>query len=846
MKLELYSATHRETVKLLSGKLRHENPNRPLFLTGAGASFTSGVPTATELVWLIGRHAFAEREKGSVNAFSNVTQTDGMNFLRKQGWFDRNQLAECFPLAVQHLLRPQSTRQQFFHQHTRYQVISPGYRALGRMFLRQLCRTILTTNFDPLLKDAFHEHKQQLHEIVEVNQMPGDMTRFDVHRRCQIVYLHGSIEHYTDRNLPEEVQQLNIPLAKRLWPMLADAPLIVVGYRGAEPSIVKHLLGGGIKESYGFKHGIYWCCRNPDEVHPQVRELAELIPQNFSLLKITGFDELICDLDAELSGETCYAEQKAAEVQQPSWDRSPVAGGEMDEIDEAALITTLTDYCENLQLGKMDRSRLDKMLIDRSLAVYVDGRLVPTNACLLLFGKDPQKRFPHALVTLLAERKRQSVFAGSLLRQLRDLRANLQSNEINPVLRVKNATGAEEIAAYSPRAVTELVANMLVHRNYEVLEFGTVHHEPGQSLAFANPGGLVPEVQQQIIIDANGNFQPKRNVSDCRNPVLADLFCGINQMDKQGSGLPDVQETMIKHGGRAEFRVLEDNTFLEVKLLQAEQPTASQLVATRRIQTEVYTTNLLSFKVLPSVIYQMPLFDASLRRPNFESDDERNNLPMCLVAGGSMLSFGDLRAVPHFAARHGAVGLVQEWELDDFLKEDVRRKHFVWLLGLHWNRHLAHFREDGLYLEYRRKRAFFHLLEGTANTIRYTSWLGRRVKRDVVKTRGEQGQEHENEGFFFRIEEMGGEWGIQVNPTYVFTDADGQTPLPPKFQTRRSTRRMKFDRNKMVGDDLMFWSRYLGGESEAINLGLGWDDDILIDMRFVFAELPVSKTLDEN
>ena len=845
MKIELSSESHRETVKILSGKLRHEHPNRPLFLLGAGASVTSGVPTAADLVWLIGRHAFAEREKGSINAFPNVTQTDARNFLKKQPWFDPEKLAECFPLAVQHLLRPQSVRQHFFLQHTRYQAISRGYQALGRLFLRQLCQTILTTNFDPLLRDTFHDHKQHLHEIVEVNQMPGDMTLFDVHRRCQIVYLHGSIDHYTDRNLPAEVERLNDAIAKRLWPMLADAPLIIVGYRGAEPSIVKHLLGGGVTESYGFKHGIYWCCRKPEDVHPQVCELAAKLPQNFSLLKIDGFDELMCDLDDALAGETCYVEQGTLEVK-PSWDRCPVANGSMDEIDDAAMFTTLTEYSDNLKLGKLDRSKLDRMLIDRCLAVRVEEQLVPTNACLLLFGKDPQRRFPHAVVTLLAERKRQSVFAGNLLRQLRDLRANLQGNEINPLLRLKNATGAEDTPAYAARAVTELVANLLVHRSYEVEEFGTVHYESGQSLTFANPGGLVPEVRQQVTVATDGQFQPKRDVSDCRNPVLADLFCGINQMDKQGSGLPDVQEAMLKHGGRAEFKIFENNTFLEVRLLQAEQSGTSQFVATRRVQTEVYTTNLLSFRVLPSQIFQMPTFDSNIRRVSFESNEEREHLPMCLAAGGSIISFGDLRRVPQFASRHGVVGLVKPWSLDEFLADDVRRKHFVWLLGLHWTHHLGRLRNDGLYVDYRRKRAYFHLLEGTANTVRYTSWLGRRTKRDVVKSRGDNGQEHENEGFFYHIEEMGGEWGIQINPTYVFTDKDGQTPLPPKFQTRRSTRRMKFDRNKMVGDDLMFWSRYLGGEGEAVNLGLGWDDDLLLDMRFVFAELPITKSSDEN
>jgi len=45
-------------------------------------------------------------------------------------------------------------------------------------------------------------------------------------------------------------------------PLLESTPLIVIGYRGAEPSIMESLLGAasGVK----FRHGIYWCVRNAE------------------------------------------------------------------------------------------------------------------------------------------------------------------------------------------------------------------------------------------------------------------------------------------------------------------------------------------------------------------------------------------------------------------------------------------------------------------------------------------------------------------------------------------------------------------------------------------------------
>ena len=88
---------------------------------------------------------------------------------------------------------------------------------------------------------------------------------------------------------------------------------------------------------------------------------------------------------------------------------------------------------------------------------------------------------------------------------------------------------------------------------------------------------------------------------------------------------------------------------------------------------------------------------------------------------------------------------------------------------------------------------------------------------------------------------MSGAWAIQLKPTYVFTGRDGRTPLPPTSQGRRATRRFKFDRNKMVEDDLTFWSRYLGLGNSVINLGRGFGDDLLLGTEYVSAEVPCTE-----
>jgi hypothetical protein len=185
--------------------------------------------------------------------------------------------------------------------------ISPGYHALADFMLRGLVWTILTTNFDRCLPRALEAKQPHLRYVSQVNRGRNDFAEFSVWNRHQIVWLPGRAEQYTDRNLEEEVAHLDESLASRLRPLLNDSPLVVIGYRGAEPSIMDDLLKAGLQSSQNFRNGIYWCTLPHQSLHPNVERLACALGRNFHLLEIEGFDELMSELAVELKGEDSYA-----------------------------------------------------------------------------------------------------------------------------------------------------------------------------------------------------------------------------------------------------------------------------------------------------------------------------------------------------------------------------------------------------------------------------------------------------------------------------------------------------------------------------------------------------------
>jgi len=834
----MVESPHQATVNQLAALFRSDQLTRPILLLGAGASFKCGVPTAADLVQQIVRLGCAIEKFGDERRVVHVTPTDTKSYCQRQAWWKADHIADCFPSAVQEVLRPPERRRRWLGTWVKHQQISEGYCALARIMVRKLCWTVLTTNFDSLLLDSLSPHRIQLRDIIEINRTRDDLSRFRSHNRCQIVYLHGAVDYYTDCNLVEEVSKLNSKLAEKIWPLLSEAPLIVVGYRGSEPSIMEHLLGKGIDKCDGFRHGIYWCHRK-GKLHPSVLHLQEKLGASFTALEIDGFDELFRDLDAALAGDSVSQERPIDADLSATWDAQPASGLTMADVNEDELRSTLVTYWKEVGIKPPSAEQLDRHLIELQLASRENGAIIPTNACVLLFGRNPGEHFPHAAVSLRVNKKKQSVFDGNLVRQFAAISEALNDVKMNPIVRLKNETGATEKQAFPPLALRELIVNLLVHRDYELHDISTIEQQPGISLEFRNPGGLPSSIRHRLAVGPNGLFSPIRGQSECRNSVIADIFCGLAQMDKAGSGLPDVQLEMPKHGGRAEFYCEADNAAVTIKLLQAEQRDLKATVAIRKTDTEVYTTNLLPLKELPASVFMAPLLQGLPKQPLYESEEERDLMPLCIRDAGYLMSFGDFRLVPKFASRHAAVDAARPVPILEFLRDEQRRRHFTWLAGRHWEAFLERFSRDGLYVQFKTKRVYFKLLTGESNVIHYKSRLGRKAHRAVVKLRRDDGSEHENEGFFYEVVRFGDCWAVQIKPTYVFTGTDGLTQLPPQRQTSKATRRIKFDRNKSVDDDLAFWAKYLGAESTSVNLGRGYGDDFILDIRFVEIEQPV-------
>jgi NAD-dependent SIR2 family protein deacetylase len=502
--------------------------SQPTLLLGAGASVTSGIPAAEDTAEKAVRWAWCHAQGRSPEDMK-VLSSDYFPWLGKQIWYSKDKtLAEQYPQVIGKLLGVKKIRRDFFEKLIAPPGIQPsvGYRSLARILHEGYISTVLTTNFDYCLDHArILENKP--HYLVSI-KTADDLVQFSSSpKHPQLIYLHGSVQHYSDKNLADEIGSLESRLIERLMPVVRDHPIVVVGYRGAEASIMRSLFINQVEAANHFTHGVYWCVRETEiesPLSPMLQEFASKIGTNFQLVPIKGFDELF---EKEIwnyllaDGETPTRRiggYRSLEIPQ---DMRAVLGSKPSDLDENTLLSRLSQYAKRLGIRGSevrDSKWLESEARKRNLITEEDEKPVPTMAGWLLFARSPRSRMPQALVRFRtkgpvqwlkgcfgedAATEREADGDGIVVGE-QEIGGNLwsQLDELTDLLSHVNRSftlkGEISSTAYpfSPIAIKEALVNALVHRDYALDEPIIVGVEPGR-IEVISPGGLIAEVKAQ-------------------------------------------------------------------------------------------------------------------------------------------------------------------------------------------------------------------------------------------------------------------------------------------------------------------------------------------------------------
>lgn len=808
--------------------------HKPIFLLGAGASVSSGVPLAGQLVESIAKFAYC---KSTARVFDDPTlmRSDWYRWLELRTWFNPNvSPANLYPTAVEELLQPSFVRKEFFLSILRRSLEpSVGYERLVSLMAKRSLTTVLTTNFDDLIARTVKGARSVGH-CVEI-KTPSDYSMFDTASGVpQVIYLHGSVDHYTDKNLVNETQRLDDDLVELLRPLLRDHPLVVVGYRGAEPSVMRHLLLEQSVSCKNYRRGIYWCYRkggDPLADSPLLRELQSQIQTNLQFVEIDGFDGLLTSIDKLVNAIPARTVSSAspAQIERLPFDMRP-SQRSLEDLSDTLIRSKLVSYAEALREDSpaLDTpERLVAAMESHHLAVLDASITKVTNGAVLLFAKKPEMQLgfgwidvavsgPPPWVAEVLDAGESSVgetetirIEGNLWEQLEQ--ATTLLSRANRPFRMKGAV-SHTAFPYPPLALKELLTNLIAHRSY-------VDDKPArisltlEEITFDNPGGLVDvvtrELEDESLQDVIG--VGSRRPKGYRNPVLADFFYSAGDMDKAGSGLPDVLREAANNLNRVRFGPADDNSRFIATIScrpEALQVDAQTRTAKASAGDHRYAANLLRVTEWPPSVWRIG---------TIEDAREVNKLDRIGVD-----AFGCARGwVWTFASRTAPSAkrlfeLAVEDEVEQVTTERLLSdRDAPSVVPALLNRALSiRLEKLGLTVRFEsgRMRAYFTSLDGTPREISYRSTFKqarRTVAKPIVSRSTGKTVYWEHKAVYLRFEQFGSAWALTLLPGYVFT-LDGETkPIASEKIGPLSTRRAARDYNPTVLHDLVFWSRML-------------------------------------
>jgi ATP-dependent DNA helicase RecG len=195
---------------------------------------------------------------------------------------------------------------------------------------------------------------------------------------------------------------------------------------------------------------------------------------------------------------------------------------------------------------EIPRVSIKDVLVKTIKAVkLVNGRLKPTRAGILFFGKAPQDFVPQSEVKVvrfkdatMTEFIDSAILKGSFYEILRDIEIFFWKNTrlASKIVEFERV----EIPEYPFEAIREAVVNAMAHRDYfragatvSILIFD-------DRIEVQSPGGLLPH------LDVN-NLE---GVHETRNNLICDIFHQTKDMEKYGTGIGKMKRWMKEHGLR--------------------------------------------------------------------------------------------------------------------------------------------------------------------------------------------------------------------------------------------------------------------------------------------------------
>lgn len=232
-----------------------------------------------------------------------------------------------------------------------------------------------------------------------------------------------------------------------------------------------------------------------------------------------------------------------------SWDAMPCIGATIADLDLTLFSNRYLPAAIPEEIRKEDHRDVTEQMA--SLRLFDKSHNCPTNAGVLLLGKNPTFFYPGAYIQHVqfggtdnsASIENDNIFSGNLITMLLRLQTFVETALVQkhpvPISSLQEITKCN----YPEWALRELLMNAVMHRDYQG-NTPTKLYVYTDRIEITNPGGLY------------GNARPENfpTVNDYRNPIIAEALKVLGYVNKYNRGISRVQKELLDNGnGHADF-----------------------------------------------------------------------------------------------------------------------------------------------------------------------------------------------------------------------------------------------------------------------------------------------------
>lgn len=278
--------------------------DRIMWLLGAGASASSGIPTAWNMIWEFKRTLFCSEQRIHRSHVENLNDERVrqriQSYLDGRGDCPHIDSSDEYSFYFEQVYPSPDDRRHYIDQLIRKGTPSYGHVVLASLLRVGRSNLVWTTNFDRVVEDALVPLFESTSEFVVASLDNPGLATEAIRKNDFPLYvkLHGDFQSKALKNTADELQMQDATHRRNLVRACGNWGLAVVGFSGRDDSVMD-ALEAAIDEGHGYPDGLFWFSKSGAPVLHRVHQLidkAVAAGVDAHIIESETFDELMGDV----------------------------------------------------------------------------------------------------------------------------------------------------------------------------------------------------------------------------------------------------------------------------------------------------------------------------------------------------------------------------------------------------------------------------------------------------------------------------------------------------------------------------------------------------------------------